>query len=144
MKLEYFIANKDLFLKETDKLLVMYRTRFQMQLEREKEVKKNIFSFKRKDKIKYISNNIQEIKNKICKLDILNRFIRGESFTLNQLSIIINDQELVNNSQLNGIIKTIRLRISEIEVNNNMRSKLNENIYIEDLYTQNLNPIKRK
>lgn len=60
------------------------------------------------------SQELLDLKNKLSNLDLLRRFINGESFSLRQLLSIASSEELMNDEDLKNIVYSIRNKLNDI------------------------------
>lgn len=83
--------------------------------------------------------NTQElitIKNKLSNLDLLKRFIAGESFSLKQLITIASDEGLMADEDFKNIIYSIRNKLNDIRGQSEAidnQTLLDNYIYVEEL-----------
>ncbi len=124
MELNEITEHRDNLIRKINDMIV------KEELAYNKLVKKNF--------IKRIINSqeLLEIKNKLSSLDLLKRFIEGESFSLRQLITIASDNSLMMNEDFKNVVYSIRNKLNDVrghsnEINN--QTLLDNYIYIEEL-----------
>ena len=119
MKLKHFQTNK-----------AIYR----LGIEQKNKINKQIIRNK-KNKIKSIEVDINNLRDKISNLDTLYRFINGEPFKVEQLKTIIVEKVITENDILHELVDSIEEKIDiitiiDLELKN---IELNKEIYIEEI-----------
>lgn len=134
MKLKHFQTNKEVYKIEIERLLIYYKAIYRLGIEQKNKINKQIIRNK-KNKIKSIEVDINNLRDKISNLDTLYRFINGEPFKVEQLKTIIEDKEIIKNDILHEIVDLIKEKIDiittlDLELKN---IELNKEIYIEEI-----------
>ena len=134
MKLKHFQTNKEVYKIEIERLLIYYKAIYRLGIEQKNKINKQIIRNK-KDKIKSIEVDINNLRDKISNLDTLYRFINGEPFKVEQLKTIIVEKVITENDILHELVDSIEEKIDiitiiDIELKN---IELNKEIYIEEI-----------
>ena len=134
MKLKHFQTNKEVYKIEIERLLIYYKAIYRLRIEQKNKINKQIIRNK-KDKIKSIEVDIDNLRDKISNLDTLYRFINGEPFKVEQLKTIIVEKVITENDILHELVDSIEEKIDiitiiDIELKN---IELNKEIYIEEI-----------
>lgn len=134
MKLKHFQTNKEVYKIEIERLLIYYKAIYRLGIEQKNKINKQIIRNK-KDKIKSIEVDIDNLRDKISNLDTLYRFINGEPFKVEQLKTIIVEKVITENDILHELVDSIEEKIDiitiiDIELKN---IELNKEIYIEEI-----------
>lgn len=82
------------------------------------------------------SQELVSIRKRLSNLDLLKRFVNGESFTLKQLITIATDESLMSDECFKNIVYSIRNKLSDIRGSNDeikYQTQLNEYVYVEEL-----------
>ena len=134
MKLKHFQTNKEVYKIEIERLLIYYKAIYRLRIEQKNKINKQIIRNK-KDKIKSIEVDINNLRDKISNLDTLYRFINGEPFKVEQLKTIIVEKVITENDILHELVDSIEEKIDiitiiDLELKN---IELNKEIYIEEI-----------
>lgn len=134
MKLKHFQTNKEVYKIEIERLLIYYKAIYRLGIEQKNKINKQIIRNK-KDKIKSIEVDINNLRDKISNLDTLYRFINGEPFKVEQLKTIIVEKVITENDILHELVDSIEEKIDiitiiDLELKN---IELNKEIYIEEI-----------
>lgn len=134
MKLKHFQTNKEVYKIEIERLLIYYKAIYRLGIEQKNKINKQIIRNK-KDKIKSIEVDIDNLRDKISNLDTLYRFINGEPFKVEQLKTIIVEKVITENDILHELVDSIEEKIDiitiiDLELKN---IELNKEIYIEEI-----------
>ena len=134
MKLKHFQTNKEVYKIEIERLLIYYKAIYRLGIEQKNKINKQIIRNK-KDKIKSIEVDIDNLRDKISNLDTLYRFINGEPFKVEQLETIIVEKVITENDILHELVDSIEEKIDiitiiDLELKN---IELNKEIYIEEI-----------
>lgn len=134
MKLKHFQTNKEVYKIEIERLLIYYKAIYRLRIEQKNKINKQIIRNK-KDKIKSIEVDIDNLRDKISNLDTLYRFINGEPFKAEQLKTIIVEKVITENDILHELVDSIEEKIDiitiiDLELKN---IELNKEIYIEEI-----------
>ncbi|MGM9848978.1 MAG: hypothetical protein ACI312_04435 [Bacilli bacterium] len=134
MKLKHFQTNKEVYKIEIERLLIYYKAIYRLRIEQKNKINKQIIRNK-KDKIKSIEVDIDNLRDKISNLDTLYRFINGEPFKVEQLKTIIVEKVITENDILHELVDSIEEKIDiitiiDLELKN---IELNKEIYIEEI-----------
>lgn len=134
MKLKHFQTNKEVYKIEIERLLIYYKAIYRLRIEQKNKINKQIIRNK-KDKIKSIEVDINNLRDKISNLDTLYRFINGEPFKVEQLKTIVVEKVITENDILHELVDSIEEKIDiitiiDIELKN---IELNKEIYIEEI-----------
>lgn len=134
MKLKHFQTNKEVYKIEIERLLIYYKAIYRLGIEQKNKINKQIIRNK-KDKIKSIEVDINNLRDKISNLDTLYRFINGEPFKVEQLKTIVVEKVITENDILHELVDSIEEKIDiitiiDIELKN---IELNKEIYIEEI-----------
>lgn len=134
MKLKHFQTNKEVYKIEIERLLIYYKAIYRLGIEQKNKINKQIIRNK-KNKIKSIEVDINNLRDKISNLDTLYRFINGEPFKVEQLKTIIVEKVITENDILHELVDSIEEKIDiitiiDIELKN---IELNKEIYIEEI-----------
>ena len=134
MKLKHFQTNKEVYKIEIERLLIYYKAIYRLRIEQKNKINKQIIRNK-KDKIKSIEVDIDNLRDKISSLDTLYRFINGEPFKVEQLKTIVVEKVITENDILHELVDSIEEKIDiitiiDIELKN---IELNKEIYIEEI-----------
>lgn len=134
MKLKHFQTNKEVYKIEIERLLIYYKAIYQLGIEQKNKINKQIIRNK-KDKIRSIEVDIDNLRDKISNLDTLYRFINGEPFKVEQLKTIIVEKVITENDILHELVDSIEEKIDiitiiDLELKN---IELNKEIYIEEI-----------
>ena len=96
MKLKHFQTNKEVYKIEIERLLIYYKAIYRLGIEQKNKINKQIIRNK-KNKIKSIEVDINNLRDKISNLDTLYRFINGEPFKVEQLKTIVVEKVITEN-----------------------------------------------
>lgn len=134
MKLKHFQTNKEVYKIEIERLLIYYKAIYRLGIEQKNKINKQIIRNK-KDKIKSIEVDIDNLRDKISNLDTLYRFINGEPFKVEQLKTIVVEKVIAENDILHELVDSIEEKIDiitiiDLELKN---IELNKEIYIEEI-----------
>ncbi len=134
MKLKHFQTNKEVYKIEIERLLIYYKAIYRLGIEQKNKINKQIIRNK-KNKIKSIEVDINNLRDKISNLDTLYRFINGEPFKVEQLKTIIVEKVITENDILHELVDSIEEKIDiitiiDLELKN---IELNKEIYIEEI-----------
>ena len=134
MKLKHFQTNKEVYKIEIERLLIYYKAIYRLRIEQKNKINKQIIRNK-KDKIKSIEVDINNLRDKISNLDTLYRFINGEPFKVEQLKTIVVEKVITENDILHELVDSIEEKIDiitiiDLELKN---IELNKEIYIEEI-----------
>ena len=134
MKLKHFQTNKEVYKIEIERLLIYYKAIYRLGIEQKNKINKQIIRNK-KDKIKSIEVDINNLRDKISNHDTLYRFINGEPFKVEQLKTIIVEKVITENDILHELVDSIEekidiITITDLELKN---IELNKEIYIEEI-----------
>ena len=134
MKLKHFQTNKEVYKREIERLLIYYKAIYRLGIEQKNKINKQIIRNK-KNKIKSIEVDIDNLRDKISNLDTLYRFINGEPFKVEQLKTIIVEKVITENDILHELVDSIEEKIDiitiiDLELKN---IELNKEIYIEEI-----------
>lgn len=134
MKLKHFQTNKEVYKIEIERLLIYYKAIYRLGIEQKNKINKQIIRNK-KDKIKSIEVDINNLRDKISNLDTLYRFINGEPFKVEQLKTIVVEKVITENDILHELVDSIEEKIDiitiiDLELKN---IELNKEIYIEEI-----------
>lgn len=134
MKLKHFQTNKEVYKIEIERLLIYYKAIYRLGIEQKNKINKQIIRNK-KNKIKSIEVDINNLRDKISNLDTLYRFINGEPFKVEQLKTIVVEKVITENDILHELVDSIEEKIDiitiiDIELKN---IELNKEIYIEEI-----------
>ena len=134
MKLKHFQTNKEVYKIEIERLLIYYKAIYRLGIEQKNKINKQIIRNK-KDKIKSIEVDIDNLRDKISNLDTLYRFINGEPFKVEQLKTIIVEKVITENDILHELVDSIEEKIDiitiiDLELKN---IELNKELYIEEI-----------
>ena len=134
MKLKHFQTNKEVYKIEIERLLIYYKAIYRLGIEQKNKINKQIIRNK-KNKIKSIEVDIDNLRDKISNLDTLYRFINGEPFKVEQLKTIIVEKVITENDILHELVDSIEEKIDiitiiDLELKN---IELNKEIYIEEI-----------
>ena len=134
MKLKHFQTNKEVYKIEIERLLIYYKAIYRLRIEQKNKINKQIIRNK-KDKIKSIEVDINNLRDKISNLDTLYRFINGEPFKVEQLKTIIVEKVITENDILHELVDSIEEKIDiitiiDLELKN---IELNKELYIEEI-----------
>ena len=134
MKLKHFQTNKEVYKIEIERLLIYYKAIYRLRIEQKNKINKQIIRNK-KDKIKSIEVDIDNLRDKISNLDTLYRFINGEPFKVEQLKTIVVEKVITENDILHELVDSIEEKIDiitiiDLELKN---IELNKEIYIEEI-----------
>lgn len=134
MKLKHFQTNKEVYKIEIERLLIYYKAIYRLRIEQKNKINKQIIRNK-KNKIKSIEVDINNLRDKISNLDTLYRFINGEPFKVEQLKTIIVEKVITENDILHELVDSIEEKIDiitiiDLELKN---IELNKEIYIEEI-----------
>ncbi|MCI6001955.1 MAG: hypothetical protein MRZ37_02240 [Tenericutes bacterium] len=134
MKLKHFQTNKEVYKIEIERLLIYYKAIYRLGIEQKNKINKQIIRNK-KDKIKSIEVDIDNLRDKISNLDTLYRFINGEPFKVEQLKTIVVEKVITENDILHELVDSIEEKIDiitiiDLELKN---IELNKEIYIEEI-----------
>ena len=134
MKLKHFQTNKEVYKIEIERLLIYYKAIYRLGIEQKNKINKQIIRNK-KDKIRSIEVDIDNLRHKISNLDTLYRFINGEPFKVEQLKTIIVEKVITENDILHELVDSIEEKIDiitiiDLELKN---IELNKEIYIEEI-----------
>lgn len=134
MKLKHFQTNKEVYKIEIERLLIYYKAIYRLGIEQKNKINKQIIRNK-KDKIKSIEVDIDNLRDKISNLDTLYRFINGEPFKVEQLKTIIVEKVITENDILHELVDSIEEKIDIITIIDLELKKieLNKEIYIEEI-----------
>lgn len=134
MKLKHFQTNKEVYKIEIERLLIYYKAIYRLGIEQKNKINKQIIRNK-KDKIKSIEVDINNLRDKISNLDTLYRFINGEPFKVEQLKTIIVEKVITENDILHELVDSIEEKIDIITIIDLELKKieLNKEIYIEEI-----------
>lgn len=134
MKLKHFQTNKEVYKIEIERLLIYYKAIYRLRIEQKNKINKQIIRNK-KDKIKSIEVDIDNLRDKISNLDTLYRFINGEPFKVEQLKTIIVEKVITENDILHELVDSIEEKIDIITIIDLELKKieLNKEIYIEEI-----------
>ena len=134
MKLKHFQTNKEVYKIEIERLLIYYKAIYRLGIEQKNKINKQIIRNK-KDKIRSIEVDIDNLRDKISNLDTLYRFINGEPFKVEQLKTIVVEKVITENDILHELVDSIEEKIDiitiiDLELKN---IELNKEIYIEEI-----------
>lgn len=134
MKLKHFQTNKEVYKIEIERLLIYYKAIYRLGIEQKNKINKQIIRNK-KNKIKSIEVDINNLRDKISNLDTLYRFINGEPFKVEQLKTIVVEKVIAENDILHELVDSIEEKIDiitiiDLELKN---IELNKEIYIEEI-----------
>lgn len=134
MKLKHFQTNKEVYKIEIERLLIYYKAIYRLGIEQKNKINKQIIRNK-KNKIKSIEVDINNLRDKISNLDTLYRFINGEPFKVEQLKTIVVEKVITENDILHELVDSIEEKIDiitiiDLELKN---IELNKEIYIEEI-----------
>ena len=134
MKLKHFQTNKEVYKIEIERLLIYYKAIYRLVIEQKNKINKQIIRNK-KNKIKSIEVDINNLRDKISNLDTLYRFINGEPFKVEQLKTIVVEKVITENDILHELVDSIEEKIDiitiiDLELKN---IELNKEIYIEEI-----------
>lgn len=134
MKLKHFQTNKEVYKIEIERLLIYYKAIYRLGIEQKNKINKQIIRNK-KNKIKSIEVDIDNLRDKISNLDTLYRFINGEPFKVEQLKTIVVEKVITENDILHELVDSIEEKIDiitiiDLELKN---IELNKEIYIEEI-----------
>ena len=134
MKLKHFQTNKEVYKIEIERLLIYYKAIYRLRIEQKNKINKQIIRNK-KDKIKSIEVDIDNLRDKISNLDTLYRFINGEPFKVEQLKTIVVEKVITENDILHELVDSIEEKIDiitiiDLELKN---IELNKELYIEEI-----------
>lgn len=134
MKLKHFQTNKEVYKIEIERLLIYYKAIYRLRIEQKNKINKQIIRNK-KNKIKSIEVDIDNLRDKISNLDTLYRFINGEPFKVEQLKTIVVEKVITENDILHELVDSIEEKIDiitiiDLELKN---IELNKEIYIEEI-----------
>lgn len=134
MKLKHFQTNKEVYKIEIERLLIYYKAIYRLGIEQKNKINKQIIRNK-KDKIRSIEVDIDNLRHKISNLDTLYRFINGEPFKVEQLKTIVVEKVITENDILHELVDSIEEKIDiitiiDLELKN---IELNKEIYIEEI-----------
>ena len=134
MKLKHFQTNKEVYKIEIERLLIYYKAIYRLRIEQKNKINKQIIK-KKKNRIKSIEVDINNLRDKISNLDTLYRFINGEPFKVEQLKTIIVEKVITENDILHELVDSIEEKIDiitiiDLELKN---IELNKEIYIEEI-----------
>ena len=134
MKLKHFQTNKEVYKIEIERLLIYYKAIYRLGIEQKNKINKQIIRNK-KNKIKSIEVDIDNLRDKISNLDTLYRFINGEPFKVEQLKTIIVEKVITENDILHELVDSIEEKIDIITIIDLELKKieLNKEIYIEEI-----------
>lgn len=134
MKLKHFQTNKEVYKIEIERLLIYYKAIYRLGIEQKNKINKQIIRNK-KNKIKSIEVDINNLRDKISNLDTLYRFINGEPFKVEQLKTIIVEKVITENDILHELVDSIEEKIDIITIIDLELKKieLNKEIYIEEI-----------
>ena len=134
MKLKHFQTNKEVYKIEIERLLIYYKAIYRLGIEQKNKINKQIIRNK-KDKIKSIEVDINNLRDKISNLDTLYRFINGEPFKVEQLKTIVVEKVITENDILHELVDSIEEKIDIITIIDLELKKieLNKEIYIEEI-----------
>ena len=113
MKLKHFQTNKEVYKIEIERLLIYYKAIYRLGIEQKNKINKQIIRNK-KDKIKSIEVDINNLRDKISNLDTLYRFINGEPFKVEQLKTIVVEKVITENDILHELVDSIEEKIDII------------------------------
>ena len=134
MKQKHFQTNKEVYKIEIERLLIYYKAIYRLGIEQKNKINKQIIRNK-KDKIRSIEVDIDNLRHKISNLDTLYRFINGEPFKVEQLKTIVVEKVITENDILHELVDSIEEKIDiitiiDLELKN---IELNKEIYIEEI-----------
>lgn len=134
MKLKHFQTNKEVYKIEIERLLIYYKAIYRLGIEQKNKINKQIIRNK-KNKIKSIEVDIDNLRDKISNLDTLYRFINGEPFKVEQLKTIVVEKVITENDILHELVDSIEEKIDIITIIDLELKKieLNKEIYIEEI-----------
>lgn len=134
MKLKHFQTNKEVYKIEIERLLIYYKAIYRLGIEQKNKINKQIIRNK-KNKIKSIEVDIDNLRHKISNLDTLYRFINGEPFKVEQLKTIVVEKVITENDILHELVDSIEEKIDIITIIDLELKKieLNKEIYIEEI-----------
>lgn len=134
MKLKHFQTNKEVYKIEIERLLIYYKAIYRLGIEQKNKINKQIIRNK-KNKIKSIEVDINNLRDKISNLDTLYRFINGEPFKVEQLKTIVVEKVITENDILHELVDSIEEKIDIITIIDLELKKieLNKEIYIEEI-----------